>query len=70
MVGHRDHIAQYSGIYGGKSGEDPRVICVVIGEEIGVGIGFDQRGAIFDGAAEDERVVILAQADEKRAVDF
>ena len=70
LVRHRDHIAQDGGIYGGKPGENPRVIRVVVGEEVRVGIGFDQRVAIFDRAAEDERVVILAQADEERAVDF
>jgi hypothetical protein len=67
---HSDHVAQDGRINRGEAGEDPRVVRVVVGEEIRVGIGFDERGAVTDGATEDESVVIFAQANEECAMHF
>jgi hypothetical protein len=69
-MSHDDYVAEDRGVDGGETGEDPRIIHVMVGEEVGFGIGLDERGAVFDGTAEHERVVVFAEANEKRAADL
>ena len=69
-MSHDNYVAEDRGVDGGETGENPRIIHVVIGEEIGVGIGLDERLAIFDGTAKDESVVVFAEADEEGTADF
>jgi hypothetical protein len=69
-MGAEEEAAQGVGLNAGDADEDPRVMQIVIRDEVSVGVGGDHIVAFVDVHADNEGLAVLMEAGEESAADF